>query len=76
MDGEIRTVSHEDDAVDGEESDAAFGGNVATIDGEHVRGNVGREVVDDHREFSRENIGGGLGFDTCKDLSHTTVVNE
>ena len=58
-------MSCEDDAVDGEESGAAFGGsgNVATIGGEQVRGHVGRAAIDDHREFSRENIGGGLGFD-------------
>jgi hypothetical protein len=70
MDGEIRAVSREDDAVDGEESDAAFGGsgNLPTIDGEYVRGDVGREVVDDRREFSKENIGDGLGFDACKNL--------
>jgi len=65
-------VSREDDAVDREERDAAFGGsgNVATIDGEHVRGHVGRKVIDDRRKFSRENIGGRLGFDACKDLKH------
>ena len=59
--------------MDGEKGDAALSGsgNVARIDGEDVGGHVGGEVVDDHREFSRENVRGGLGFDACEDLKHT-----
>lgn len=66
-------MSRKDDAVDREERDAAFGGsgNVATIDSEHVGGHVGREVIDDRCEFSRENVGSRLGFDARKDLKHT-----
>jgi hypothetical protein len=35
---------------------------MAGVDSKHVHGHVGREVVDDHCELFRENIGGGFGF--------------
>lgn len=67
-------MSGENDAVDREEGYAAFGssGDVATVDGKHVSGHVGRQIVDDHLKFCRENIGSRLRFDACEDLNHTT----
>lgn len=77
-DGEIRAVSRENDIVDREESHAALcgRGDVARVNGEHVRRHVGREVVDGHCECFRENIGHRFSFDACKDSEHSTEVNE
>lgn len=74
----VRAVSRENNAVDWEESHTALGGsgNMATIYSKHMRGEVGREIVDDHLEFSGENIRGGLRFDACKNLKHTKGVDE
>lgn len=71
-------MSRQNDIVDGEESHAAFcgSGNVARVNSEHVCGGVGRQVIDGHREFFGEDIGDGFGLDTCKNLKHSTGVNE